>query len=216
MEGIRDSALKSCASVLETERKFLIGKSTPRTNKSSFMLILGNNVDLIIPEETIHEREDFTSGEIIDNLIDEGGKKVVFGTSFVDIPIINGYTNSTLFLVDWDKIGNLVSEGHRVNKDSFDNFLDFKLDSSHFTWVNWMKALPDRFSIGVCLYLMYNNVGVDTQHFFIAPGEDVTKLFEKGRIGDDFVRGEGSSDVDIFNDSRFDEYVEGNSGQDIS
>ena len=142
------------------------------------MLLLGNNVDLIISRETIHEREDFTSGAIVDNLIDEGGRKVVFGTTFVDIPIINAYTNGALFLVNRDKIGNPVCESHRINKSGFKKFLDFKLDSSRFTWVNWMKALPNGFSVWVCLDLMYHNVGVNTWHFFKAPGEDVTKLFE--------------------------------------
>jgi hypothetical protein len=162
MESVIYSTLKSCANVLEIERKFLIGKSTPRANKSSLMLILENNVDLIIPRETIHEREYFTFGAVIDNLIDEGGRKVVFGTSFVDIPIINTYTNGALFLVNRDKIGNLVCESHQINKAGFQKFLDFDLYSSHFTWVNWMKALPDGFSVGVCLYLMYHNIRVDT------------------------------------------------------
>jgi hypothetical protein len=216
MESVRHSALKSGASVLETEREFPIGKSAPRTNKSSLMLILGNNVDLIIPGETIHLREDFTFGAIVDNLIDEGCRKVVFGTRFVDIPIINAYMNCALFLIDRDKIGNPVSESHRVNKVGFEKFLDFELDSSRFTWVNWTKALPNGFSVGVCLDLMYHNLRVDTRHFFVALGEDVTKLFEKGRIGDDFIRGTRSSDMDIFDNPRFDRDVEGNSGRDIA
>ena len=165
---------------------------------------------MIIPGETIHQREDFTSGAIIDNLIDEGGRKVVFGTSFVNIPIINTYTNGALFLVDRDKIGNPVSEGHRVNKAGFEKFLDFELDSSRFTWVNWTKALLDEFSIRVCLDLMYHNVRVDTWHFFVARVEYVTKLFEKGCVGDDFVRRTRSSNVNIFNNSRFNGYVNGN------
>jgi hypothetical protein len=216
MESIRHSALKSCANVLETEREFPIGKSTPRTNKSSLMLILGNNVDLIIPGETIHEREDFTFGTIIDNLIDKGGRKVVFGTSFVDIPIINTYMNGALFLINWDKIGNPVYESHQINKAGVEKFLDFELDSSRFTWVNWMKAFPDGFSIGVCIYLMYHNLRVNTRNFFVAPGEDVTKLFEKGCVGDNFVIRTQSSDMDIFDNPGFVIYVKGNCGQDIA
>jgi hypothetical protein len=73
-----------------------------------------------------------------------------------------------------------------------------------------MKAFLDRFSIWVCLNLMYYNVGVNTRHFFIAPGEDVTKFFEKLLVGDDLVR--GIFDMHIFDNSRFDGYVEGNSG----
>ena len=79
-------------------------------------------------------------------------------------------------------------------------------------WVNWMKVLPDGFSIRVCLYLMYHNRRVDTWYLFVAPSEDVTKLFEKGLIGDYFVRGTRISNMDIFDNSRFDGYVKGNSG----
>jgi hypothetical protein len=88
----------------------LIGERAPRTNERSFLLILRNNIDLIISGETIHQREDFASGAIIENMIDEGGRKVVFRTSFVNIPIINAYMDCALFLVDRDKIGNPVSE----------------------------------------------------------------------------------------------------------
>ena len=83
-----------------------------------------------------------------------------------------------MFLVDREKIGNPVNEGHRVNKVGFEKFLDFKFDSSRFMWVNWMKVLLDGFSVGVCLYLMYHNLKVDTWHFFVTPGEDITKFFE--------------------------------------
>jgi hypothetical protein len=143
------------------------------------VLILRNNINLIIYEETIHQREDFSSSTIVDNLVDKGGRKVIFRTSFVNIPIIHAYADCALFLFYRDNIGNPVSEGHRVNKANFENFLDFKPDSNHFTWVNWTKALLDGFSVWVCLNFMYHNVRVDTQHFFISPGEDVTKLFEK-------------------------------------
>jgi hypothetical protein len=179
MEGIRHSTLKSGANVLETERKFSIGEISPRTNERGFVLILGNNIDLIISREIVHQREDFASSAIVNNMIDKGGRKVVFRTSFVDITIINAYTDCALFLIDRDNIGNPVSEGHQVNKVGFEKFLDFKINSSRFTWVNWTKALLERFSIWVCLNLMYHNVGVDTRHFFIALGEDIMKLFEK-------------------------------------
>ena len=167
------------------------------------MLILGNNVDLIIPEETIHQREDFTSGAIVDNLVDEGGRKVVFWTSFVNIHIINAYTHCALFLVDQDKIGNPVSEGHRVNKVGFKKFLDFELDSSPFTWVNWMKALPVGFSVEVCLDLMYHNVGVDTWHFFIAPGENISKFLKEGCVSCYLLRGAVLTDMYILDYSKF-------------
>jgi hypothetical protein len=128
-------------------------------------LVLGNNIDLIISRETIHQREDFTFGTIVDDLVDEGGRKVVFRTSFVNIPIINTHADCALLLVDWDEIENPISESHRVNKARFEKFLDFNLDSGRFTWVDRMKALLDGFSVWVCLDLIYHNVRVNYTEF---------------------------------------------------
>jgi hypothetical protein len=38
------------------------------------------------------------------------------------------------------------------------------------------------------------------------------KLLKKGLISDDLISGTGSSDVDIFDHSRFNGYAKGNSG----
>ena len=119
------------------------------------MLILENNIDLIISGKTIHQREDFSSITIVDILVDKGGRKVVFRTRFVNIPIINAHVDCALFLVDWDKIGNPVSERHQVNKAGFEKFLDFKLDSGRFTWVDRMKrcrtGLASRYVLISCI-----------------------------------------------------------------
>jgi hypothetical protein len=104
------------------------------------VLVCGTDIDLIISRETIHQREDFTSVTIVDDMVDEGGRKVFFRTCFVNIPIIKAHTDCALFLVDQDKIGNLVSESNWVNKANFENFLDFNLDSGRFTWVDRTKA----------------------------------------------------------------------------
>jgi hypothetical protein len=210
MKSIRHSALESGAHVLKSEREFPIGESTPRTNKSSLLLVLGSNVYLIIAGETIYEREDFTFGIVIDNLVDERGRKFVFGTSFVNIPIINTYTNTATFLVNQDMIRNPFCKSHQINKAGFEFFFNFELYSSRFAWVNWTKTLLDRFSSEVGLNLMYNNSRVNTEHLFITPGEDVTKFFEHRRIGDDFVGRTQNSNVNIFNNPRFYGYVNGN------
>jgi hypothetical protein len=157
----------------------LIRKSAPRANKRGFVLVRENDIDLIISEETIHQREDFTIDVIVDDLVNEGGRKDVFRTRFFNVPIINTHVDCALFLVDWEKIRNPVSESHQVNKSVFEKFLEFKLDSGHFTWVDQTMELSDKFRVWVCLNRMYHNVGVNTQHLFIAPGEDITKLFEK-------------------------------------
>src|ERR1700722_16654553 len=95
VESVGHSSLERSTSVLQTERKFPVGKSTPRTNESSFVLVLRSDVDLIIAGKSIHKRKDFAAGTVIDNLIDERGRKIVLGTSFVNIPIIYKNANTT-------------------------------------------------------------------------------------------------------------------------
>jgi hypothetical protein len=75
-----------------------------------------------------------------------------------------------------------------------------------------MKSLLDGFISLVCLNLVYNNVRVNTRHFYIAPCEDVTKLLKKRLVGDNFIIGARSSDMHIFDNSRFNGYVEGDGG----
>jgi hypothetical protein len=43
---------------------------------------------------------------VIDNLVDERGWKIVFGTSVVEIAKVNADANSSLFLVNGDEVGD--------------------------------------------------------------------------------------------------------------
>jgi len=51
-----------------------------------------------------------------DNLIDEGGQKVVFGTILVKVVEVSADLNSTLLFVDWDKVTDLGSVRDGVNE----------------------------------------------------------------------------------------------------
>ena len=46
------------------------------------------------------------AGTIINNLIDEMGWEVVFGTSMVEIAKVGAYANNALFFVNGDGVGN--------------------------------------------------------------------------------------------------------------
>ena len=74
---------------------------------------------MIVAREAIHKGEDFSSSTIIDNLVDEWCGVIVLGTSAIDIPIINAYSDSALFLIDKYYIGDPIHEGDGVNKTSF-------------------------------------------------------------------------------------------------
>jgi len=43
-------------------------------------------------------------GTSVDYLIDKGGWKVFFGTSWIEISKIGANLNGSMFLVDWDRV----------------------------------------------------------------------------------------------------------------
>jgi hypothetical protein len=44
---------------------------------------------------------------VIDDLVNDRGREVVFGTSVIEIVKVNADANSALFFVDRDEVGNL-------------------------------------------------------------------------------------------------------------
>jgi hypothetical protein len=64
------------------------------------------NLYLIVAVEPFHEGQGLMSDTLIDNLVDESGWEVVFGTSMVEIAKVSANANSALFFVNGDGVGN--------------------------------------------------------------------------------------------------------------
>jgi hypothetical protein len=105
MENIGHGLLKRRTYVLESKRHDAIRKGTPRGSKSSSILINWIDLDLIVVGEPIHKGKFFMVDTVIDNLVDEGECKVVFGTSMVEITNVCANAKSSLFFVNRDGVG---------------------------------------------------------------------------------------------------------------
>jgi hypothetical protein len=64
------------------------------------------DLDFIIAGEPVHEGQCLVTGTIIENLVDERGWKVVFGTTMVEIVKVGVDANNALFFVNRDGVGN--------------------------------------------------------------------------------------------------------------
>jgi len=117
--------LEGSTGVLQTKRELFVSKIAPRTDKGSLMLISGCNIDLVIPRETVHKGKHFTSGTLVNELINEGCGEVILRTGLVDVTVINTDSNGTLFFIHRDDIGNPISEWTGVNKASLEKLLNF-------------------------------------------------------------------------------------------
>ena len=67
------------------------------------------DIDLIVAGKSIHERKDFTSSIIVNNLVNKWSRIVVFWTSMIDILIIDTHSNDSLLFHDMNDIGNPFS-----------------------------------------------------------------------------------------------------------
>ena len=76
-------------------------------------MICWMDLDLIIAKEPIHEGKILMDDTIINNLVDERGCKVVFGTSMVEIAKVGVDANNALFFVNVD-IHNGENEPNNV------------------------------------------------------------------------------------------------------
>ena len=76
----------------------------------------------------MNEKSD-TSSIVVDNLIDVRGRKVVFGTRFIQIPKIDADSNGALPFIDMDNVRYPFRQGYRINKPNFEKFLNFGFNS---------------------------------------------------------------------------------------
>jgi hypothetical protein len=58
------------------------------------------DLDLIVPEELFHEGEDIMINTFINHLVDEGGRKFIFGTSFVEIMEVSANIDGALLFIN--------------------------------------------------------------------------------------------------------------------
>jgi hypothetical protein len=80
MKNVCHGPLESGTNILEAKWHDMIRKGAPRGSECDFVLIDRVNLDLVVARETIHEGQSLVTCAIIDNLVDEGHWKVVFGT----------------------------------------------------------------------------------------------------------------------------------------
>jgi hypothetical protein len=83
MKNVGHGPLECRTSVLEVERHDTIWKSTPGGSECGFVLIDWVNLNLVVAREIVNEGKILVVGTIIDNLVDKGRWKIVFGTSVI-------------------------------------------------------------------------------------------------------------------------------------
>ena len=77
-------------------------------------------------------------------MIDKWGRIIVLRTSFVEILIINTYTDGTLFLSSEYDVRDPFGQKYRIDKINFEEFFDFGFNRGYLFSMNWPKSLSNR------------------------------------------------------------------------
>lgn len=85
MKCIRHGPLEIGPIIFKARRHFPIREGAPRLNEGGLMLIFKLDLDLIITRESIHKGEYFIPSAIIQDLINEWCRIVIFRTRFIQI-----------------------------------------------------------------------------------------------------------------------------------
>jgi hypothetical protein len=83
VKDVGHGALESGFVIFESEGHNSIGKCVPRCGKHNFILIDMVDLNLIIVDESVHKREYLMPNTFIDDLANEWGGEVSFGTILV-------------------------------------------------------------------------------------------------------------------------------------
>jgi hypothetical protein len=202
--------LESGSSILKAKRHFSIRECTPRTNKICFMLVLGLDLNLIVPKKTVHERKYLTTRTCIDDLVNKWGWKIVFQETFVQVVKVHTYMDCTLLLVDKNRFRCPFHQLHKVDETILDEFLYFSLYRHYFARVYRAKLLSNRINIKISCDLLFNNTWINSWHILIRPSKDVVKLFKQFSVDLNLFRRTIHSDEDIFHDAMGSGDVDGN------
>ena len=68
------------------------------------MLVLRFNLDLIIPEKTVHEGEHLATRTLIQNLINKWCGEIVLRIGTIQIAKISTYVDRSLLLIHWNEV----------------------------------------------------------------------------------------------------------------
>jgi hypothetical protein len=116
MKNVGHGLLERSTDIFEPKGHDAIRKGSPRGCKRIFVLICLVDLNLIVAGEPIHKGQCLMANTIIDYLVDEEGWEVVFGTSMVEVAKVCADTNSSLFFVNGEGVGDLRSVRNGVNE----------------------------------------------------------------------------------------------------
>ena len=144
METICHGMLEGGSSIFEAKGHELVGECAPWGCECHFVMVFFPDLYLVVTEKSVHEGEGLMSSACIDDLVDERGGEVVFGTCPSEIAKVCANTNGTLFFIHVNRIRNLSGVCNGINEVGCAQLLYLGFHCSHFGWMDGSLILVYR------------------------------------------------------------------------
>ena len=135
-------------------------------------------------------------------MIDMWSRKFVLGTRFIQVSKIDADSNGALLFIDRDNVRYPFLQRYRINKTSFQKFLNLSFNSCGLPRMDLPKFFHDRFSRGITFNLVDHNGRVNPQHHFKGPAKNIMKFLKKCLICFRFIYGAVLPNMNMLNNIR--------------
>ena len=122
-----------------------------------FVMVFFPDLYLVVTEKSVHEGEGLMSNACINDLVDERGGEVVFGTCPIKIVEVCANVNGTLFFIHGNKIRNPSCVCNGINEASCAQLLYLSFHHSHFGWMDGPLLLAYACHIKPCVDVVFHN-----------------------------------------------------------
>ena len=118
-EAVHHGALEGGSSIFEAKGHDSVGECAPLGCEYRFVMVSFLDLDLVVSGKIIHEGEGLMSGTCIDDLVNEWGGEVVFGTCPTNIKEVYTNANGTLFFIHGNRIRNPSCVCNGINEAGY-------------------------------------------------------------------------------------------------
>ena len=156
-EAVCHGTFEGGSNIFEAKGHESVCECGPWGCECHFVMVFFPDLDLVVSIKTVHEGEGLMSDACIDDLVDEQGGEVVFGTCPIEIAKFYANANGSLFFVHRNRIRNPCCVCNGINESDYVQLLYLDFHRSHSGWIDGPLLLADGCHIRPCVNVVFHD-----------------------------------------------------------
>ena len=165
--------LACCTCILQVKSHHCVAVHSQWCSKRCILLVFRIHLNLIISWEAIHEGHSLKTAHIINHDICDRERKLIFGTSSVQIVEVNTNLNLSLLFREENNVGNPIRMLLLPDEIGVYELFDFWFNCFHNLWTESLLLLLDGLCIRIDVEAMHSHLRIKLRHILVAPSENI-------------------------------------------